>query len=224
MSCGVGCRCGPDLALLWPWHRPAATALIRALAWKPPYAVGAGLKSQKKEEILCLWQYIQVKRCLAIYLSNNLSQRKNGVSRATYSLFWLFLLLPFRIFMPVWYIISASCICRLLAASSSAKNKMSVLVTWIILNTLFFKHKLFLLLSFHTNTINDFFFGYAHGMQKFLGQGLDLSHCSDNAGSLTYCATRGLQNTINDLLPILNLTLKTHGFLFCLVFLYFKDS
>ena len=38
MSCGVGCRCGLDLALLWLWCRPAATALILPLAWEPPYA------------------------------------------------------------------------------------------------------------------------------------------------------------------------------------------
>ena len=41
MSCGVGCRLGPDPALLWLWHRPAAAAPIRPLAWEPPYAVGA---------------------------------------------------------------------------------------------------------------------------------------------------------------------------------------
>ena len=28
MSCGVGYRHGWDLALLWLWHRPVATALI----------------------------------------------------------------------------------------------------------------------------------------------------------------------------------------------------
>ena len=27
--------------LLWLWHRPAATAPIRPLAWELPYAVGA---------------------------------------------------------------------------------------------------------------------------------------------------------------------------------------
>ena len=30
------------------WHRPATVALIRPLAWKPPYVVGAALKSKKK--------------------------------------------------------------------------------------------------------------------------------------------------------------------------------
>ena len=30
-----------NLALLWLWCRPAATALIRPLAWGPPYAAGA---------------------------------------------------------------------------------------------------------------------------------------------------------------------------------------
>ena len=36
-----------DLALLWLWCRPAATALIEPLAWEPPYAVGAALKRQE---------------------------------------------------------------------------------------------------------------------------------------------------------------------------------
>ena len=50
MSCGVGCRRGSDLALLWLWHRLAATALIRPLAWEPPYAVDAALKEKKKKK------------------------------------------------------------------------------------------------------------------------------------------------------------------------------
>ena len=33
-----------DLALLWLWHRPAATAPIKSLAWEPPYATGAALE------------------------------------------------------------------------------------------------------------------------------------------------------------------------------------
>src|SRR5512136_595540 len=41
LSCGVGCRRGSDPALLWLWHRPVATALIRPLAWELPYAAGA---------------------------------------------------------------------------------------------------------------------------------------------------------------------------------------
>ena len=48
MSCIVGHRHGSDLALLW--HRPGATALIRPLAWEPPYAVGKALKGQKTKE------------------------------------------------------------------------------------------------------------------------------------------------------------------------------
>ena len=39
VSCGVGCRHTSDLALLWLWFRPAAVALIRPLAWDPPYAM-----------------------------------------------------------------------------------------------------------------------------------------------------------------------------------------
>ena len=48
MSCGVGCRRSSDLALLWLWCRPVATAPIRPLAWEPPYAVGVGQKKRKR--------------------------------------------------------------------------------------------------------------------------------------------------------------------------------
>ena len=40
-----------DAALLWLWCRPAATALIRPLAWEPPYAEGAALEKTKKKKI-----------------------------------------------------------------------------------------------------------------------------------------------------------------------------
>ena len=50
MSCGVGRRLGSDLVLLWLCHRPAATALIRPLAWQPPYATRAALKGQKTKD------------------------------------------------------------------------------------------------------------------------------------------------------------------------------
>ena len=39
-----------DPALLCLWRRPVATALIQPLAWEPPYAEGAGLKSKKKKK------------------------------------------------------------------------------------------------------------------------------------------------------------------------------
>ena len=44
MSSGVGQKHGSDLALLWLWHRPVATAPIRHQAWEPPYAAGVTLK------------------------------------------------------------------------------------------------------------------------------------------------------------------------------------
>ena len=48
MSCGVGRRCGLDLELLWP--RWAGTAVIRPLAWEPPYAQGLALEKSKKKK------------------------------------------------------------------------------------------------------------------------------------------------------------------------------
>ena len=50
ISCGVGPRCGWDLALLWLWHRLTAIAPIKPLAWEPPYVAGADLKRPKKKK------------------------------------------------------------------------------------------------------------------------------------------------------------------------------
>ena len=46
MSCGIGCRRGSDLALLWLWRRLAAADPICPLAWELPYAAGVALKKQ----------------------------------------------------------------------------------------------------------------------------------------------------------------------------------
>ena len=48
MNCGVGCRRGLNLALLWLWCRPVATGPIGPLAWKPPYAIEVALEMAKK--------------------------------------------------------------------------------------------------------------------------------------------------------------------------------
>ena len=50
MSCGVGRRCGSDMALLWLWRRPVATAPIRPLAWEPPYASGTAQENTKRQK------------------------------------------------------------------------------------------------------------------------------------------------------------------------------
>ena len=50
MSCGIGHRLSSDLALLWLCCRPVDIALIRCLAWEPPYAMGAALKRHLKND------------------------------------------------------------------------------------------------------------------------------------------------------------------------------
>ena len=50
MSCGVGCRCRLDPALLWRWGKLAAAALIGSLAGEPPYAIGGAVKKKKKKK------------------------------------------------------------------------------------------------------------------------------------------------------------------------------
>ena len=49
MNCGVTHRRGSDPVWLWLWCRLAVAALIRPLAWEPPYAAGAALNKQTKE-------------------------------------------------------------------------------------------------------------------------------------------------------------------------------
>ena len=57
MSSGVGHRSqalGLDPAFLWLWQRLAATAPIRPLARKPPYAAGVTLKKPKAKIIIII--------------------------------------------------------------------------------------------------------------------------------------------------------------------------
>ena len=51
--CGVGRRCGSDLACLWLWRR--LVAVIRSLAWEAPYATGAALKKTKTKKKIDIW-------------------------------------------------------------------------------------------------------------------------------------------------------------------------
>ena len=55
VSCGVGCRCRSDPALLWLWYRPAAAAPFRPLAWEPPYAAGAAVNVKNKSSLYFLF-------------------------------------------------------------------------------------------------------------------------------------------------------------------------
>ena len=56
MSCGVGCRRGSHPTLLCLWRRLAALALIRPLAWEPPYAAGAALERAKRQKEKKEWE------------------------------------------------------------------------------------------------------------------------------------------------------------------------
>ena len=52
-------------ALLWFWHRPVATALIRPLAWEPPYAAGVALEKAKRLYIYIV-SYIYIVLCFTL--------------------------------------------------------------------------------------------------------------------------------------------------------------
>ena len=78
----VGCRHGSDPALLWLWHRPAATALIGPLAWEPPYAAEAALEKQKdKKKKIYMYKWVPPFMLLFLFLF-------------MYLFFWLFRAVP----------------------------------------------------------------------------------------------------------------------------------
>ena len=66
MSCGVGCSRGLDPTLLWLWCMPAATALIRPLAWESPYGMGVALKSKKEYVYIYIYIYIYIYKYMNI--------------------------------------------------------------------------------------------------------------------------------------------------------------
>ena len=83
VSCGVGRRRGSDLALLWLWCRPVATAPIRPLAWEPPYASGAALKKKKtknKKTPVCknIKDYVWFSKCRKVARFIDLFHRGGG--------------------------------------------------------------------------------------------------------------------------------------------------
>ena len=73
MSFGVGHRHNLDLVLLWLWHRPAATVLIRPLAWEPPDAEGVALKKKKK---VLRENYFNLEFCVLLKSSLNVRRKK----------------------------------------------------------------------------------------------------------------------------------------------------
>ena len=78
MSRHVSCRYGSDLALLWLWHRLAAVALIRHLAWEPPYAASEALKSKKnkfKIMIPIVWEEKFIPSTLLVFPAGSLPVR-----------------------------------------------------------------------------------------------------------------------------------------------------
>ena len=67
MSCGIGYKCGLDLALLWLCCRLAATALIQPLAGELPYAAGEALKKDLKNKFFFSLLISDVKETLCTY-------------------------------------------------------------------------------------------------------------------------------------------------------------
>ena len=59
-----------DLALLWLWYTPVATAPIGPLAWDPPYALEKAKRQRKKKMVWargghCNWRYCSASRIVA---------------------------------------------------------------------------------------------------------------------------------------------------------------
>ena len=77
MSCGVGCRSGLDPVLLWLWHRLAATAPIRPLAWEPPHAPGEAqeMAKRQKKKLVGTYQTTHINLHLQSGYNNSRSQK-----------------------------------------------------------------------------------------------------------------------------------------------------
>ena len=93
MSCGIGRRSGSDPALLWLWCRPAAVALIRPLAWEPPYAMSAALKTKKKKNLL-----VKLYKVFKIQVTSFLTI----VFFLLFSVQWMPGLWPFLLIPSIW--------------------------------------------------------------------------------------------------------------------------
>ena len=63
LQTGVGRRHGRDPVLLRLWRRLVAAAPIQPLAWEPPYAASAALKSKKRRNKHTKTRYKLVKPC-----------------------------------------------------------------------------------------------------------------------------------------------------------------
>ena len=71
-SCGVGCRWGLEMALLWLWCRLVDIAQIGLLAWEPPYATSVALKDEKtkkkkKKKKKNFWFFNLIKKFFLIF-------------------------------------------------------------------------------------------------------------------------------------------------------------
>ena len=67
MSYGVGHRCSSDLALLWLWCKPLATALIQPLAWELPCAVGIAPKSKNINNKKSIFRHSTISDAITVY-------------------------------------------------------------------------------------------------------------------------------------------------------------
>ena len=77
------------MALLWLWHRLAATAPIGPLAWEPPYAVGAALEKTKKKKkkfkysvSFQLWLWMVLPGVLPLTHCHLLEKRRSAIEHA----------------------------------------------------------------------------------------------------------------------------------------------
>ena len=58
---------GSDPVLLWLWLKPAAVALIRRLAWEPPYASGTALEKTKRQKKKSLFFFFLFRATPTVY-------------------------------------------------------------------------------------------------------------------------------------------------------------
>ena len=100
-----------DLAWLWLWPRPVATAVIRPLAWEPPYAKGVALeKKAKRQKKKIPTKTVEIS-AYAFILSNFISDILSSVIGCKYTFESYVFLINWPLLISLLPLISGNILC-----------------------------------------------------------------------------------------------------------------
>lgn len=211
MSCGVDRRRSSNPMLQWLWRRPAATAPSGPLAWEPPYAVGVALEKTKRQKKNFCWNSLVAQQVKDLVLPLSVSGCRCGLGsvpglgtsagrRCRGKVFFqCFLTLRSSVCLNLFLcVVLKNVLISFLYLSSTTYRRdslFSMVCSCLLCRRLIDQRcvglflgplsRSFVYVWFCNSIILCFFSGHACSTKKFLCQGLNPSHSSDNTGSLT---------------------------------------